>query len=65
MDNKGKGSIEDWAQTKARGGNGIVEKNINRRGVEKTKERSVEYLTIGCKVGATFIIFEMCRKEGV
>jgi hypothetical protein len=51
---------------KARGGRGIVEKNRSRRGLEKSRERSVEYLVIGCKVAATFIIiFGMCRREGV
>jgi hypothetical protein len=28
-------------------------------------ERSVEYLAVGCEVTTTFIIFGMCRKEGV
>jgi hypothetical protein len=47
-------------------GSGIVEKNKSRKGVNKSKERSVEYSTIGYKVTATFIIiFKMCRKEGV
>jgi len=51
---------------KVRGGSAIFEKNISRRGVEKSKERSVEYLAIGYKVATTFtIIFEMCKKEGV
>jgi hypothetical protein len=52
---------------KARGGSGIVEKNRNRRGVEKSiKRRHVEYLFVGYKVVAAFIIiFGMCRREGV
>jgi hypothetical protein len=52
---------------KAKGGRRIIEKNRSRRGVEKSKERmSVEYLTIGCKVVAAFIIiFGMCRREGI
>jgi hypothetical protein len=52
---------------KARGGSGIVEKNINRRGVEKSREkRHIKYSTIGYKVAATFIIiFKMCKREGI
>jgi len=47
-------------------GSGIIEKNISRRGVEKSKEKSVEYSAIGCKVATTFIIiFRMCRREGI
>jgi hypothetical protein len=46
--NKGKGSIEEWAHMEARGGSGIVEKNKNKWGVEKSKTwRCVEYSTIG------------------
>jgi len=50
---------------KARGGSGIVGKNINRRGIEKNRKRTnVEYLVVGYKVIVTFtIIFKMCRKE--
>jgi hypothetical protein len=63
--NKGKGSSKEWAQTKTKGRSGIVEKNKSRRGVEKSKMwRRVEYLVIGCKVVATFIIiFGMCRRK--
>ncbi len=44
----------------------IVEKNKSRRGVEKSRERNVEYLAVGYKVVITFIIiFEMCRKDGI
>jgi hypothetical protein len=51
---------------KAKGGSEIVEKNRSRRGVEKSKEKSVEYLVIGYKVIVAFnIIFRMCRREGV
>jgi hypothetical protein len=46
-------------------GSRIVKMNISRRGVEKSRERSVEYLAIGCKVATTFIIFKMCRREGI
>ncbi len=51
---------------KVGGGNKIVEKIKSRRGVAKNKERrNVEYLVIGYKVTATFIvIFGMCRREG-
>jgi hypothetical protein len=60
---KGKRKAEEWTQTKARGGSGIVGKNWNRRGVEKSRERSDEYLAIGYKVIIAFIIiFGMCRK---
>jgi len=67
MNNKGKGSVEEWTQMKGRGEGEIVDKNKSRRGVEKSKERrSVEYSIVGCKVIAAFIIiFEMCRREGV
>jgi hypothetical protein len=47
---------------KVRGGSRIIEKNISIKGVEKNKERSVEYLVVGCKVVVVFIIFEMCKK---
>jgi Uri superfamily endonuclease len=49
------------------GGSGIVEKNKNKRGVEKSKKRRhVEYLAIRCKVVVAFIIiFGMCKREGV
>jgi len=52
---------------KAGGGNGIVEKNKSRRGVENNrKRRLVEYSTVGYKVVATFIInIGMCKREGV
>jgi hypothetical protein len=54
---------------KLRGGNRIVEKNITRRGIEKSiKKREVEYLDVGYKGNTTFIIiiiFETCRREGV
>jgi hypothetical protein len=51
---------------KAGGGNEIVEKNKNKRGFEKSREKSVEYLAVGCKVAVVFvIIFEMCKREGV
>jgi hypothetical protein len=49
---------------KAKGGSKI-EMNISKKRVEKSKERNVEYSAIGCKVTITFIIFGMCRKEGV
>jgi hypothetical protein len=35
---------------KVGGGSGIVEKNRSRRGVEKSKKKSVEYLTVDCKL---------------
>jgi hypothetical protein len=35
---------------KVGGGSGIVEKNRSRRGVEKSKKRSVEYSIVDCKV---------------
>jgi hypothetical protein len=48
------------------GGNRIVEKNRNKRGVEKSRERSVEYSIVGCKVAIAFIIiFGMWRREDV
>jgi hypothetical protein len=52
---------------KGSGGSKIVENNRNRRGIEKNRERNVEYLAIGCKVIIAFIIiiFGMCRREGV
>ncbi len=52
---------------KVGGGSKIVEKNNNRKGVEKSKEkRCVEYSIVGCKVVAAFIIiFKMCRRVGV
>ncbi len=51
---------------KTRGGSGIVGKNRIRRGFVKSRERCVEYSTIGYEVAATFIIiFKMCKKEGV
>jgi hypothetical protein len=51
---------------KARGGSEIVEDNRSRRGVEKNRERIVEYSVVGCKVVATFIIiFGLCKREGV
>jgi hypothetical protein len=46
---------------KARKGRGIVENNRSKRGVEKSKERSVEYSVVGFKVVVAFIIiFGMC-----
>ncbi len=51
---------------KAGRGSGIVEKNRSKKGVEKSREKSVEYSTVGYKVTATFIIiFRMCRREGI
>jgi hypothetical protein len=51
---------------KARGGSKIVEMNKNKRQIERSKERSVEYSIIGYKVTIAFIIiFVMCKKEGV
>ncbi len=52
---------------KTRGGSGIVEKNKNRIGVEKSKTwRHVEYSTVGYKVVVAFIfIFGMCKKKSV
>ncbi len=51
---------------KVGGGSEIVEKNKSKRGVEKSKERNVEYLVIGYKVAVAFvIIFKMCKREGV
>ncbi len=52
---------------KVGGGSGIIEKNKNRKGVEKSRERrSVEYSIVGYKVITAFIIiFKMCRREGV
>jgi uncharacterized membrane protein len=50
---------------KARGSK-IVENNKSRKRVEKSRERSVEYLAISCKVAIAFIIiFGMCRRECV
>jgi hypothetical protein len=44
----------------------IVEKNKSKRGVEKSRERTnVEYSIVGCKVVVAFIIFGMCKKEGI
>jgi hypothetical protein len=45
------------------GGNRFVEKNINRRGVEKNRERSVEYSVVGYKVTITFIIIFKCAER--
>ncbi len=51
---------------KVGGGSGIVKNNRSRRGVEKSRKRSVEYLAVGCKVVLAFItIFEMCRKRHI
>jgi hypothetical protein len=51
---------------KVGGGNKIAGKNRSKRRIEKNKERSVEYLTVGCKVTIAFIIiFKMYRREGV
>jgi hypothetical protein len=51
---------------KAGRGSGIVEKNRSKKGVEKSREKSVEYSTVGYKVTATFIIiFRRCRREGI
>jgi hypothetical protein len=39
---------------------------LSRKKVEKSRERSVEYLASGYKVITTFIIiFGMCKREGV
>ncbi len=43
MNSKGKRSVEKRTHTKARRGNGIVEKNRSRRGIEKSIDMSVEY----------------------
>jgi hypothetical protein len=44
----------------------FLEKNRSRRGVEKNRKRSLEYLIVGCKVIVTsIIIFRMCKKESV
>jgi hypothetical protein len=44
----------------------IVEKNLIKRGIEKNKERrNIEYSTIGHKVVVAFIIFKICRREGI
>jgi hypothetical protein len=50
---------------KAGGGSGIVEMNKSRRRVEKRRKRSVEYSIVGYKVIASFIIFKMCKREGI
>jgi hypothetical protein len=51
---------------KVGGGSEIVEKNKSKRGVEKNRERNVEYLVVGYKVTVAFIIiFKMCKREGV
>ncbi len=66
MNSKVKGNVEEWTHMKAGGGSGIIEKNKNRRGVEKSRERTVEYLIISYKVIATFIIiYGMCKRESV
>jgi hypothetical protein len=40
--------------------------NRSKRGVEKSRERkNVEYSAIGCKVVVAFIMFGMCRREGI
>jgi hypothetical protein len=66
VNSKGKWNVEEWTQTKARGGSKIVEKSRSRRGVEESKERNVEYLVVGCKVViALIIIFRMCKREGI
>ncbi len=64
---KEKKTIEEWTQTKARGGNGIVENNKSRKGVENSKKRRlVEYSAVGYRVAAAFIInVGMCKREGV
>jgi hypothetical protein len=49
--NKRKGTIKEWTQTKAWGGSEIVEKYTSIKGLEKNKAwRYVEYSTIGYKV---------------
>jgi hypothetical protein len=55
------------SETKAGGRTKTIEKDRNRKGVEKSiKRRHVEYSTDGCKVAAAFIIiFGMCKKEGI
>jgi hypothetical protein len=51
---------------KVGGGSGIVENNRSKKGVEKSRKKSVEYSIVGYKVTATFIIiFRMCRREGI
>jgi hypothetical protein len=51
---------------KVGGGSEIVEHNRSRRGIEKSRDRSVEYSIVGYKVVAPFIIiFEMCKREGI
>jgi len=66
MNNKGKESVKEWAQTKVGGGSEIAENNRNRRGVEKSRKRNVEYSTIGCKIATAFIIiFGMCKRQGI
>ncbi len=51
---------------KVGGGNGIIENNISKRGVEKSKKRSVEYSAVSCNVVVTFIIISgMCKREGI
>jgi len=64
---KVKGSIEEWTQTKAGGGSRIVEKNINRKIVEKSKKRRhVEYVVIGYEVViVSIIIFRLCKRKNV
>jgi hypothetical protein len=47
----------------AKGRSEIVEKNRNRRGIERSRERSVEYSTVGCMVTITFIMFGMWKRE--
>jgi hypothetical protein len=66
VNSKGKGSLEEWTQTKVGGGSRIVDNNISKRGVEKSKKKNVEYSAIGCKVVVAFIIISrMCKREGI
>jgi hypothetical protein len=66
MNSKGKGNAKESGEAKVRRGRGIVEKNKNRRGVEKSRKRRVQYSTIGDKVVTVFIIiFRMCTREGI
>jgi hypothetical protein len=51
---------------KVGGQSGIVENNLSKRGVEKSKKRNVEYSVVGCKVVVAFIIISrMCKREGI
>jgi hypothetical protein len=45
---------------KAGGGKKIVEKNKSRRGIEKSRERNVEYSAVGYKVTTTLSSSSKC-----